>query len=89
MLCFGLQIGEWPRSRAVYGLDVMLSKLSGSCQVDAALAAGCLPQLLEVNSCPDFALVSKLHGNFVNEVFSVLFAGEDDGNAAPDTLWLL
>ena len=81
--CFA-QVGEWPRSRAVYGLDVMLAKLPTSCQHPAALAAGCLPQLLEVNSGPDFAPVSKFYDSFVNDVFSVLFAGE---GAAPDTLW--
>ena len=79
------QIGDWPRSRSVYGLDVMLAKLPGNCQHAASLAAGCMPQLLEVNSCPDFGPMSQLYESFVNDVFGVLFAGEDDVNAAPDT----
>ncbi|BDA45757.1 Tubulin-tyrosine ligase-like protein 12 [Coccomyxa sp. Obi] len=44
------QIGGWPRSRAVYGLDVMLaSGTNGKCS----------PQLLEVNFCPDFTSLLK------------------------------
>ena len=81
-----MQIGKWPRSRAVYGLDVMLAKLPVSCTDERALAVGCRLQLLEVNSGPDLAPMSKLHGTVVNDVFSTLFAGNESNSLVPDTL---
>ena len=87
-----LQIGEWPQSRAIYGLDVMLAKLPSSCTsagalppTDEAAAAGCQLQLLEVNSCPDFGLVSNMQPHFLNDVFTALFTDEP----TPPSLWQL
>jgi len=69
----------------VYGLDVMLTKLPAGGTDERAVAVGCRPQLLEVNSGPDLVPMTQLHGNVVNDVFSTLFAGES-GAAVPDTM---
>ena len=70
----------------MYGLDVMLAKLPAGCTDERAVAVGCRPQLLEVNSGPDLAPMSQLHGNVVNDAFNTLFAGDDIGAAVPDTM---
>ena len=85
-----LQIGVWPRSRAIYGLDVMLAKLPSSSAPGlspppGAATAGCRLQLLEVNSCPDFGLVSRMQPTFLNDMFTTLFTNEP----TPNSLWLL
>ena len=87
-----LQIGEWPQSRAIYGLDVMFAKPPSNCTsagasspVTGAAAAGCRLQLLEVNSCPDFGLVSKMQPHFLNDMFTALFTDEP----TPTSLWQL
>jgi hypothetical protein len=46
-----LQIGRWPRSRAIYGIDVLLVR---------GPSWKCSPQLLEVNFCPDFTTLLKV-----------------------------
>ena len=84
--CRAAQIGEWPRSRAVYGLDVILAKPPSSRTNEHAPALGCVPQLLEVNSGPDFVRMSGLYGSFVNDVFSALLAADDAGTGVPNTL---
>ena len=65
-------IGEWPRSRAVYGVDVMLD------------AAGS-PYILEVNFCPDFGSplrrVHEGYPHFIDNLLSVLFT-----DSVPDTM---
>ncbi|KAK9904252.1 hypothetical protein WJX75_007747 [Coccomyxa subellipsoidea] len=45
------QIGRWPRSRAIYGIDVLLVR---------GPSWKCSPQLLEVNFCPDFTTLLKV-----------------------------
>ena len=64
----------------------MLAKLPAGCMDERLVAVGCRPQLLEVNSGPDLAPMSKLYGEVVNDVFGTLFAGDEGGAAVPDTL---
>lgn len=62
------QIGRWPRSRAVYGLDVMLA--SGT-------NGRCSPQLLEVNFCPDFTSLLKYGTEeAINDFMMACFSSE-------------
>ena len=59
------QIGRWPRSRAVYGMDVLLVR---------GPSGRCSPQLLEVNFCPDFTTLIKLgEKEAINEFMGACF----------------
>jgi tubulin--tyrosine ligase-like protein 12 len=53
------------RSRAMYGMDVMLD-------------SKCRPKLLEVNFCPDCTRATKQFPTFTNDVFGCLFYGGSD-----------
>lgn len=54
---------QFERSRALYGVDVMLDR-EGK------------PQVLEVNFCPDCTRATKQFPSFANDVFACLFYGE-------------
>lgn len=64
----GMQMGTWPRSRSVYGIDllpVVRKDESGQMALDL--------KILEVNYCPDFRTISSYEPDFVSTVFEVLF----------------
>eukprot|EP00884_Botryococcus_braunii_P010241 jgi/Botrbrau1/19218/Bobra.0077s0118.1 len=77
VLAASYNIGSWPRSRALYGCDVMVTNAAG-------MAEGIcpLPQLLEVNFCPDFGYLIKNNAEFVDDVFQTLFTE----GPAPDNM---
>lgn len=54
---------QFDRSRAIYGLDVMLDREAR-------------PYVLEVNFCPDCVRATKQFPSFANDVFACLFYGE-------------
>ncbi|KAM8979994.1 tubulin--tyrosine ligase-like protein 12 [Sarcophilus harrisii] len=68
-----LGICDYPSSRAVYAIDLMLKwdhcPASNSRKVMQ-------PQILEVNFNPDCERACKYHPNFFNDVFSALFLDE-------------
>lgn len=77
-VCFARfpQIGSWPRSRAVYGLDVLLAHSEPH---------KCSAQLLEVNFCPDFTSLLRFEPQIVNDIFEALFSRR----AVADCFWRL
>lgn len=60
--CVCLQIGSWPRSRALYGLDILLDADRGG-----------KAQLLEVSFAPDFTTLLKFEPQVVNDVVHACF----------------
>jgi hypothetical protein len=56
---------QWPSSRGLYGVDVMLQ--------EGTRGGGYEPVLLEVNFSPDASTILKYHPSFYDEVFDVLF----------------
>lgn len=60
-----MQVGEWPRSRALYRVDFAVPHPTKGEAVD--------PKVLGVNFAPDLSHAIRSNPNFVNEVFSVLF----------------
>lgn len=75
------QIGHWPRSRALYGLDVLLAR-SGSG------SSACSPQLLEVNFCPDFSSWLRFQPS-VEGVITDVFAAAFTQQLEPPGFWRL
>jgi hypothetical protein len=63
-----LQIGVWPRSRGLYGVDVMFTAPSGDEPPQ--------PQVLEVNFAGDLSSILQQDAKFVDTVFAVLFAND-------------
>ncbi|XP_036617053.1 tubulin--tyrosine ligase-like protein 12 [Trichosurus vulpecula] len=68
-----LGICDYPASRAVYAIDLML-KWDHSPPPDSRKVMQ--PQILEVNFNPDCERACKYHPNFFNDVFSALFLDE-------------
>ena len=63
------------KSRAIYGIDVML---------DSDLN----PFILEVNFCPDCQRAVNYYPEFTNQVFNCLFFEETDGVSFLENLYL-
>jgi len=63
-MCY-LQIGHWPRSRAFYGLDILLDASSSY-----------MPRLLEVSFAPDFTSLLKFEPGLVNDVVHACFSNK-------------
>jgi len=57
----GFQIGVWPLSRALYGVDVMVD------------SADLIPSILEVNFCPDLMWCVPHYPGFINTVYTILY----------------
>ncbi|XP_063784997.1 tubulin--tyrosine ligase-like protein 12 [Pseudophryne corroboree] len=66
-----LGIGNYPSSRAIYAIDLMLKW-----DTDGEGKRVMQPQILEVNFNPDCARACKYHPSFFNDVFSTLFLDE-------------
>ena len=71
-----MQIGSWPRSRAVYGLDFLLVSPSADSSDGPAPAEKVSVCLLEVNFGPDLTSLLRFRPGFVEEMFAVLFTEE-------------
>ena len=67
-LAVPLQIGSWPRSKALYGLDILLDATRGG-----------TAQLLEVSFAPDFTSLLKFEPELVNDVVHACFSSEPPG----------
>ena len=64
-----MQIGASQRSRAIYRLDFHLPSVQqGVCFQ---------PQLAGVTFAPDLEIPSRSNAEFVNQVFEILFMGEE------------
>jgi len=61
----GKQIGRWPRSRAVYSVDVVIP--------DRTCPGGMQPQLVGVNFSPDLSVAQRHNPSFCNELFQTMF----------------
>ncbi|CAH2278360.1 tubulin--tyrosine ligase 12 [Pelobates cultripes] len=66
-------ICDYPSSRAVYAIDLMLKW-----DTDSDGKRVIQPQILEVNFNPDCARACKYHPTFFNDVFSTLFLDETE-----------
>lgn len=58
-------------SELVFIDDFFFSPLVGSNEI--------IPQVLEVNYCPDCERACQYHPNFFNFIFSLLFLGDSNG----------
>ncbi|CAK0782888.1 hypothetical protein CVIRNUC_006083 [Coccomyxa viridis] len=63
-----MKIGSWPRSKALYGLDILLDATRGG-----------TAQLLEVSFAPDFTSLLKFEPELVNDVVHACFSSEPPG----------
>ena len=67
-------LGHNPQSRAMYGVDLMLSW-----QNTAEGARVMQPQILEFNFNPDTNRACKYHPHFYNDCFTALLSDNIDG----------